>query len=31
MMYLGDRFFAEPYALGPAIWATVHYSRAATK
>ena len=29
--YLGARFFSMPYALGPAAYATVHYSRAATR
>jgi hypothetical protein len=29
--YLMARFFGEPFALGPAVYATVHYSQAAVK
>lgn len=29
--YLSDRFFSEYFAVGPATYATIHYSRAATR
>lgn len=31
MDYLSDRFFSEYFAVGPAIYATIHYMRAARK
>jgi hypothetical protein len=29
--YLSERFFSGPHALGPAVYAVVHYSRSAAK